>query len=118
MPDTVEDCLFCKVVRGEIPADVVHRDDRTVAFRDIDPQAPTHILIIPTTHSENAAEVAALDAAGLAALVLTARRLAESEGIAESGYRLVTNTGAGSGQSVFHTHVHLLGGRRMTWPPG
>ncbi len=118
MPDTREDCLFCKIVRGEIHADEVHRDDRTVAFRDINPQAPTHILVIPTAHYDNAAEVAAADPGDLAALVLTARALAESEGIAESGYRLVTNTGAGAGQSVFHTHVHLLGGRPMGWPPG
>lgn len=118
MPYTSDDCLFCKIVAGTIPADVVHRDDHVVAFRDINPQAPTHILIIPTTHYENAAEVAADDPSGLAALVVTARTLAEADGIDRSGYRIVTNTGADAGQTVFHTHLHLLGGRHMTWPPG
>jgi len=118
MPYTRDDCLFCKIVAGAIPADVVHRDDHVVAFRDINPQAPTHILLIPTTHYENAAEVAADDAHGLAALVVTARTLAEADGIDRSGYRIVFNTGAGAGQSVFHAHLHLLGGRSMGWPPG
>jgi len=118
MPYTSDDCLFCKIVAGAIPADVVLRDDHVVGFRDVNPQAPTHILIVPTTHYENAAEIAADDPSGLAALVLTARMLAEAEGIDRSGYRIVTNTGADAGQTVFHTHLHLLGGRRMTWPPG
>jgi histidine triad (HIT) family protein len=118
MPETVEDCLFCKIVRREVPAHEVLRDERTVAFRDINPQAPTHILLIPTTHYANAGEQAAGDPQGLASLFVAAAALAESEGIAQSGYRLVTNTGSGAGQSVFHIHVHLLGGRRLTWPPG
>jgi len=118
MPYTSDDCLFCKIVAGTVPADVVHRDDHVVAFRDINPKAPTHILLVPTTHYENAAEIAGDDPSGLAALVLTARTLAEAEGIDRSGYRIVTNTGADAGQTVFHTHLHLLGGRRMGWPPG
>jgi histidine triad (HIT) family protein len=115
---TRDDCLFCKIVAGTVPADVVHRDDHVVAFRDINPQAPTHILVIPTTHYENAAEVAADDAHGLGALVVTASSLAEADGIDRSGYRIVVNTGADAGQSVFHAHLHLLGGRSMGWPPG
>lgn len=118
MPNTRDDCLFCNIVSGTIPADVVHRDDHVVAFRDINPQAPTHILLVPTNHYENAAEVAADDPRGLAALVVTARALAMAEGIDRSGYRIVTNTGAAAGQTVFHAHLHLLGGRSMTWPPG
>jgi len=118
MPYTRDDCLFCKIVTEAIPADEVHRDDHVVAFRDINPQAPTHILLVPTTHYPNAAEVAADDPHGLAALVVTGRSLAEAEGIDRSGYRLIFNTGAGAGQTVFHAHLHLLGGRSMTWPPG
>jgi histidine triad (HIT) family protein len=118
MPDSLDECLFCKIVRREIPADEVHRDAQTVAFRDINPQAPTHILLIPTTHYANAAEIAAQNPDALAALFVAARQLAQSEGIADSGYRLVTNTGAEAGQSVFHVHVHLLGGRALRWPPG
>src|SRR6478752_48661 len=110
MPFTSDDCLFCKIV-----ADVVHRDDHVVGFRDVNPQAPTHILIVPTSHYANAAEIAADDPSGLAALVVTARMLAEAEGIDRSGYRIVTNTGADAGQTLFHTHLHLLGGRHMTW---
>ena len=97
MPYTRDDCLFCKIVAGSIPADEVHRDDHVVAFRDINPQAPTHILLIPTTHYENAAELAGDDPHGLAALVVTARSLAEADGVDRSGYRLLFNTGAGAG---------------------
>jgi histidine triad (HIT) family protein len=118
MPYTRDDCLFCKIVSGELPADEVHRDDHVVAFRDINPQAPTHILVVPTTHYENAAELAADDPHGLAALVVTAKALAEADGVERTGYRLLFNTGAGAGQTVFHAHLHLLGGRGMAWPPG
>jgi len=114
MPYTVDDCLFCKIVVGTIPADVVHRDDHVVAFRDISPKAPTHVLLVPTTHYANVAELAADDPHGLAALVVTARTLAEQEGVEQSGYRLLSNTGAGAGQTVFHAHLHLLGGRPMS----
>jgi histidine triad (HIT) family protein len=112
------DCLFCRIAAGEIPATVVHRDDRLVAFRDIDPKAPVHILLIPREH------VASLDAAAdgdrdlLGDLLLAARDLARAEGIAEGGYRTVLNIGDQGGQTVHHLHLHLLGGRPLSWPPG
>lgn len=116
------DCLFCRIVAGDIPADVVAENDTCVAFRDIDAQAPTHVLVIPRTHHVNAAALAADEPATLADLVTTAHEVAAAEGLTEdldeSGYRLVFNTGAGIGQSVFHVHLHVLGGRSMTWPPG
>ena len=113
MPD---DCLFCRIARKEIPATIVAEDDHCLAFRDINPQAPTHILVIPREH------VASLDAAADAAMVgrlaLFAAQLARKEGIAAHGYRVVMNTNRGAGQTVFHLHLHLLGGRDMGWPPG
>ena len=113
MPD---DCLFCRIARKEIPATIVAEDDHCLAFRDINPQAPTHILVIPREH------VASLDAAADAAMVgrlaLFAAELARKEGIAAHGYRVVMNTNRGAGQTVFHLHLHLLGGRDMGWPPG
>jgi histidine triad (HIT) family protein len=109
--------VFCKIVSGEIPGDVVHRTDDTVAFRDLSPAAPTHVLVVPTDHAGNAAETAASDPALVGRLVAAAAEVASSEGLGDD-YRLVFNTGAGAGQSVFHTHLHLLGGRPMTWPPG
>ncbi len=112
------DCLFCRIVAGDVPADIVRRDERSVAFRDIHPQAPTHILLIPVAHHRDAAALAAEDAHQLAALVTVAAELADAEGIAESGYRLVFNVGEDAGQSVHHTHLHLLGGRSLGWPPG
>ena len=112
------DCLFCKIANHQIQASIVYEDDALVAFNDINPQAPTHILLIPTTHYENAAELAGDDPSGLAALVTTARTLAQAEGIDRSGYRVVTNTGPDAGQSVFHLHLHLLAGRGLSWPPG
>ncbi|MFJ2031040.1 histidine triad nucleotide-binding protein [Streptosporangium sp. NPDC087985] len=112
------DCLFCKIVAGEIPAKIVHETDRTLAFRDVNPQAPTHVLVVPKDHYPDAAALAAVDH-GLADDVLkAAHAVAEQEGVADSGYRLVFNTGAGAGQTVFHVHVHVLGGRGLTWPPG
>ncbi len=113
MPYTRDDCLFCKIVTGRLAADEVHRDDHVVAFRDIRPQAPVHVLVVPTNHYENLPQVAAEDAHALAALVLTARAVAETEGIAGAGYRLLSNTGEGAGQTVFHAHLHLLGGRKL-----
>ena len=114
MPET--DCLFCKIVTGAIPATVVKRDQHFVAFKDINPQAPTHLLIIPTDH------VASLDQtrddAMLGRLLGFARELAREAGIAERGYRVVMNTKADGGQTVHHLHLHILGGRFMTWPPG
>ncbi|MFF5211900.1 histidine triad nucleotide-binding protein [Streptosporangium sp. NPDC000396] len=112
------DCLFCKIVSKEIPAKIVYEDDRTLAFRDVNPQAPTHVLVVPREHYPNAAALAAADH-GLADDVLkAAHAVAEQEGIADSGYRLVFNTGPGAGQTVFHVHGHVLGGRGLTWPPG
>lgn len=112
------DCLFCKIATGEIPADTVREADDWVAFRDINPQAPTHILIIPREHVATLNDVGAERKELLGELLLAAREIAAEEGIAESGYRTVLNCNAGAGQSVFHIHVHLLGGREMGWPPG
>jgi histidine triad (HIT) family protein len=114
---TDADCLFCKIVAGEIPADVVHESETTLAFRDLQPQAPTHVLVIPRSHYANAAELAAGEPATSAHLFDAARAVAEQEGL-EDGYRLVLNTGAAAHQTVFHAHLHVLGGRTMTWPPG
>ncbi|MGE0160095.1 MAG: histidine triad nucleotide-binding protein [Gemmatimonadales bacterium] len=111
-------CIFCKIAAGAIPASVVHSSERLVAFRDIDPKAPVHILVIPREH------VASLDAADerhralLGEILLLARRLARDEGVSEEGYRTVINTGDHGGQSVHHLHLHLLGGRALGWPPG
>ncbi len=118
MPAPLADCLFCSIVVGSAPAEVVYRDAEVVAFRDINPQAPTHLLLVPTAHYENAAELALAEPAGLTALVLAAAALAKEHRLDLSGYRMVFNTGAGAGQTVFHAHLHLLGGRSLTWPPG
>ena len=111
------DCLFCKIVAGEIPATVVHESATTVAFRDLNPQAPTHVLVVPRTHVANAAELAENEAGTVADLVSAAAAVASAEGHGDD-YRLVFNTGAQAGQTVFHAHLHVLGGRSMTWPPG
>lgn len=111
-------CLFCKILAGEIPADAVLETDRTFAFRDINPTAPTHVLVIPREHIENAATVTDGDGDVLAAMLVTARKVAELEGIAERGYRLVFNVGKESGNTVPHLHLHVIGGRGMAWPPG
>jgi histidine triad (HIT) family protein len=110
------DCLFCKIVKKEIPATVVAENEHCVAFRDINPQAPTHILIIPREHVASLNDVR--DPSTVGRMHLLAAELATSEGLAERGYRTVINTNADAGQTVFHIHVHLLGGRRMKWPPG
>jgi histidine triad (HIT) family protein len=111
-----DDCLFCKIVRGEIPAKLLFENDRVVAFRDIKPEAPTHILVVPREHVSSLNE--ATNAALIGELSLAAAKIAKSEGIAESGYRTVINTNRDAGQTVFHVHLHLLGGRAMGWPPG
>ena len=111
-----DDCLFCRIVRKEIPAKLVFENEHCVAFRDIDPQAPTHVLVVPRAHVPSLNE--ATDAAMLGQLSLAAAEIAKAEGIAESGYRTVVNTNRGAGQTVFHLHLHLLGGRAMRWPPG
>ncbi|MBI2956666.1 MAG: histidine triad nucleotide-binding protein [Acidobacteria bacterium] len=113
-----KDCLFCRIVAKEIPAKIVHEDEQAIAFDDINPQAPTHILVVPRRHIPSLNELAAKDAGLIGHLHLVAAQLARQRGIAESGYRVVLNTGRGAGQSVFHLHLHLLGGRGMRWPPG
>jgi len=113
-----DQCLFCRIAEGDVDADVVHQDEAVVAFRDINPQAPTHILVIPREHVASVNEMEEEHAPLVGKLFLTARDLAEEEGIADTGYRLVVNTLEGAGQSVFHMHLHLLGGRSLTWPPG
>ena len=112
------DCLFCKIVTGDIPAELVAESSRTIAFRDINPQAPTHVLVIPRDHHADLAALATADASLLAELAAQAHRVAAAEGIAADGYRVVFNTGSRAGQTVFHVHAHVLGGRDMTWPPG
>ena len=109
-------CLFCKIIEGEIPADIVFRNENVVAFNDINPQAPTHVLVIPTVHIENAAGLARISGTITAALFSAAAEIAEERGL--GGYRTVFNTGIEAGQSVFHAHLHLLGGRELAWPPG
>jgi histidine triad (HIT) family protein len=110
------ECLFCRVADGGVPADVVHSGDAVLALRDINPQAPTHVLVIPRAHHENVVELARDDPATLAELVRVARMVAEAEG--DGQFRLVFNTGAVAGQRVFHVHGHVLAGRSMGWPPG
>lgn len=112
------DCLFCKIAAGELPADQVLETHRTVAFRDINPQAPVHVLVIPKDHYESAAALAGAPGGLLAEVVSQAHHVAVAEGISEGGYRLVFNTGTQAGQTVPHVHAHVLGGRAMTWPPG
>jgi histidine triad (HIT) family protein len=111
------DCLFCRIVAGEIPATRVHEDEAVLAIRDINPQAPTHLLLMPVAHIASAADLSARDAPLLGRLFTVAGELARAEGL-EGGWRLVTNVGADAGQSVDHLHLHLLGGRPMGWPPG
>ncbi|HEY1990149.1 MAG TPA: histidine triad nucleotide-binding protein [Acidimicrobiales bacterium] len=114
------DCLFCGIVAGDVPADIVRSDARTVAFRDINPQAPVHVLIVPRRHITNASTVTAADAEDVTALLLAAQEVAAAEGIAgeDRGYRLVFNVGPDALNSVPHLHLHLLGGRTFDWPPG
>jgi histidine triad (HIT) family protein len=114
----MEDCLFCRIARGETPARVVLEDDRAVAFRDIAPQAPVHVLVVPRAHISSLEEAQAADEGLLGHLLLLGAEVARREGIVDPGYRTVVNTGPGAGQSVFHIHVHILGGRPMRWPPG
>jgi histidine triad (HIT) family protein len=112
------ECIFCRIASREVPADILHESDTVVAFRDTNPQAPVHILLISKEHIPSAAEMGGGHGGLLADLVRTASHLAEAEGISSSGWRLVTNVGPDAGQSVFHLHFHLLGGRDMAWPPG
>jgi histidine triad (HIT) family protein len=116
MAAVVNDCLFCRIVSGEIPADVVAETDDAVAFRDLDPQAPLHVLVVPRLHAENAADLADAAPQTLAALVRLGGQVVADAG--HDSHRLVFNTGADAGQSVFHAHLHVLAGRSMSWPPG
>jgi histidine triad (HIT) family protein len=113
----VSDCLFCRIAAGEIPSETVHRSDEVVAFRDINPAAPTHVLVIPVRHVASAAALGGNDGELLAEIFGTMASLAESEGLT-GGWRVVTNVGGDAGQSVHHLHFHLIGGRTMSWPPG
>jgi histidine triad (HIT) family protein len=117
MADRDPDCLFCKIVAGEIPSDRVYEDDDVIVFRDINPRAPTHVLAIPRRHIPDAHALTDTDAPLLSALFAALNRVADQAQL-ERGYRIVTNVGPESGQSVFHLHFHLLGGRSMAWPPG
>lgn len=111
----MSDCLFCRIVQGEIPATIVAESDDALAFRDIDPRAPVHVLVIPRTH---VASMTDADPATLAAVLELAAQVARQEGVTGSGYRVVINTGEHAGQTVHHLHAHVLGGRDMAWPPG
>lgn len=111
-------CIFCRIASGEVEADHVHDGERVMAFRDLDPKAPTHILVIPRAHVRSVSDLADGDAPMMGELLLAARDIAREEGLVEGGYRLVLNSGEGAGQSVFHLHLHLMGGRAFSWPPG
>lgn len=113
-----QSCLFCRIVAKEVPADFVHQDDSAVVIRDINAQAPTHLLVIPRAHIESLDDASHKDEGLLGHLLRLAARVANGAGLAEGGYRVVINNGAGAGQSVFHLHMHVLGGRPMNWPPG
>ena len=112
------DCLFCKLVNGDIPANILYQDDEVIAFEDIAPQAPTHFLVIPKRHISTLNDLSPEDAALVGKLPLTAAKVAKELGIDHSGYRVVMNCNENGGQTVYHIHMHVLGGRSMTWPPG
>lgn len=112
------DCLFCKIAAGQIPAALVHEGDDLIAFRDINPQAPLHVLIVPRRHIATVNDLTAADASLVGDLINVAREIAAKEGVSENGYRLVLNCNRDGGQTVDHIHLHLLGGRPMRWPPG
>ena len=114
----MSDCLFCGIVDGKVKANLVYQDDSIIAFKDIAPKAPVHVLIIPRQHLVSVSDIAEADCGLIGQIFQVAARLAHEQGIADSGYRVVVNSGADAGQSVFHLHYHLLGGRQMTWPPG
>ena len=114
----MNDCLFCQIVQKRIPAKIAHVDEHTLAFDVVNPQAPVHVLIIPKQHVQAVGDVRETESGLLAQLLLTCTKVAKHKGLALSGYRIVTNTGPDAGQTVFHLHLHVLGGRHMTWPPG
>jgi histidine triad (HIT) family protein len=111
-------CIFCRIVAGDLPAEVVHRTEHTLAFRDLHPRAPVHVLVVPLHHVDDAAALSHADAEVAADMLVAARQVAEAEGVAESGYRLVFNVGDDGGNTVRHLHLHVLAGRRLGWPPG
>lgn len=113
-----DDCLFCKILAGEIPADIIYESATAIAFRDINPKAPTHVLIIPRKHISTINDIEDEDQAIVGSLYSAARQIAQAEGFADVGYRAVMNCNEAAGQTVFHIHLHLLGGRAFTWPPG
>lgn len=113
-----EDCLFCRIVAGDVPAEVVHSDDDVVAFEDVNPQAPTHVLLVPREHVATVNDLGEAHEAMVGKLMRVAAGIAADRGLADRGYRLVMNCNAAAGQSVFHIHLHLLGGRNLSWPPG
>ena len=112
------DCLFCRLIAGETPANIVHQNDHVVAFKDITPQAPTHVLVVPRCHIASLNDLSPADDALIGEMIRTAANIAKEEGHADRGYRTVFNCNADAGQTVFHVHLHLLGGRKMAWPPG
>ena len=114
----MSDCLFCKMISGEIQPDTVYEDDEVLGFRDINPQAPTHVLVVPKTHIATINDLQDKHTDLIGKLYLAAKKIAHDEGIAEEGYRTLINCNAGAGQTVFHIHLHVLGGRPMEWPPG
>ncbi len=118
MSELNQDCLFCKILAGDIPAEIIYESDTAIAFRDINPQAPTHVLIIPRKHVATINDIDKSDQEMVGSLYSAARDIAATEGIADEGYRAVMNCNEGAGQSVFHIHLHLLGGRALHWPPG
>lgn len=111
-------CIFCKIVAGEIPANIVFRDEHVIAFHDLHPQAPTHVLVIPRKHIATVNDLGEADIPIIGHQILAARQIAQDLGLAEEGYRLVMNTNEAGGQTVYHIHLHLLGGRNLDWPPG
>jgi histidine triad (HIT) family protein len=113
-----QNCIFCRIAEGEVPSDVVYHDERCLAFRDSNPQAPVHVLVIPREHLESLDDASQKDEGQLGHLLRVAAKVANELGLTEGGYRTVINTGAGAGQSVFHLHLHVLGGRGLSWPPG
>ena len=114
----MDNCLFCRIASGEVPSKIVYQDQDVVAFADINPQAPTHVLLVPRRHIASVADLTPEDGPLLASLFIVATKIAREMGLAERGYRIVVNQGPDAGQSVFHLHFHLLGGRRLGWPPG
>ena len=113
-----QDCLFCKILNGDIPADIVYESDSAIASRDVSPQAPTHVLVIPRKHIATINDLGEDDQEIVGSLYLAAKDIARAEGLSDEGYRAVMNCNEGAGQSVFHIHLHVLGGRALSWPPG